>query len=201
MAQNAPVGAFLVGDGTVVGVYVPWDIRQPICGVPICGDGTLCGGWANRFDPEHGTLYLKGAAIQAGWAPDGTTAVVLGRPTLILKPRATAVQNASSLTVGRAVLTLKGRPFILGGFLRLSFTKPRLTLLSKAFVMRLSSTLAFGKPKLVLQGGVLRRAGRPGLIPTAPETIILTPSAAESEPLVPSVAESELLVPTSVEVR
>jgi hypothetical protein len=201
VAQNAPVGNFLVGDGTVVGTYVPWDIRQPICGVPICGDGTLCGGWANRFDPEHGTLYLKGAAIQAGWAPDGVTAVVLGRPKLTLQPGAVAVQSATAPLVGRGVLTLKGRPFTLGGFLRLPLAKPRLTLLGRAFEMRLSASLAFGTPKLLLGGGALKRVGRPGLIPTAPETITLTPSTPQAGLLTPSPVESELLVPTSVEVR
>jgi hypothetical protein len=174
-------------------------VYTPICGTFLCGQ-TLCGTWTAT--EGRSTLVLKPRTFSITTVVGPIISLSVNRPKLLLNARSFAKELSTTKSLGRPRLVLAPRAFTIPPFLTVPLTgKPKLILRARALTLSLSSSPVFRRPKLMLLGRPLLRAGQAGLVPTLPASIILTPSPPATGLLVPTVPEVGLLVPTSEEVR
>jgi hypothetical protein len=174
-------------------------VYPPICGQVLCGQ-TLAATWTTTWGRPKEILQPRTLSVTITAGPLIT--LLVNRPKLLLNARSFAKQVDTTQAIGRPRLVLTPRVFTIPPFLVVPLTgKPKLILRSRAFVLGLSSSPAFGRPRLILLARALVRVGKPGLVPTVPQSATLTPTTPQAGVLTPTTPQTQLLTPTKVEVR
>lgn len=146
-------------------------------------------------------MHLVGKPYGVSVTAVDETRILFAKAILRLKPKAYALATVQTVTLGKSTLRLVGKPVLIPLPVTVTFGKPVLRMKGKSYTLRTSQILAIGKPRLLLRGGAIRRVGQPGLIPSVPESLVLTPSACQPVVLTPAPCEDGgVLVPTAVKV-
>lgn len=158
---GAVVGTFKVGDGTKVGV--------------------------TTFQADKPKIILKGKAFST-LAVQDLKQMVVGKPKLTLLGKTVLPEvSGGPIFTTTSRLTLRGKAYRYVIPTKAVLGRGKMNLRGRSYVVGLSVTVVVGKPKIILEGKEIAKAGRAGMIPSAPRTILLTPTGAVSTGfLVPS---------------
>jgi len=167
--------------------------HTPISGQFTCGDGTVVGTWTAQLGRPIERLDIF--AFAQSNIPSGVTGVALGKPKLFLNAKHTSIVTDTEPHFGRPKLILTPRAFVFPPQIRLFPGRPTLILNARTLTLGKSQGVTFGRPRLILDAGKFG-AGTPGLLPSPPQSIVLTPSAPQTAALTPSSPQSGLLTPS-----
>jgi hypothetical protein len=151
----------------------------------------------NSVDLASAKLRLAGKPYSVVATSDAEVVVLPTRARMLLRSRAFTLTINQGMVLTAPRLHLLGRTYSTIVPVGPTYAqKPVLHLAGKPFTLRLEQTVQLGKPALRLVALRMGRAGQSGLIPSIPETIVLTPAPAELGVLVPVACEPVVLVPT-----